>query len=392
MNREWGKIAWLYALGVLAAAQLGKMSALVPLITLELALGLTMAGVLISLLEIGGATLGFAAGLFVDRLGVRRVLLSGLGLFALAGLGESLAATVAALIGFRLLEGAAYLCVVVAAPLLIFRTAPQGKQGVALALWSSFVPVGFALGATTSGWMADVASWRIAILAWAVLATLMLLVSLRLRFARAAASVPQRRLTIPPWRIWALTLAFGCYASFAVGLIALLPTFLVAQAGATPRQAGLVGGLAAFISVLGVLIAAGLRHRGGNVAIWIVVAIVVPPALLFAVFVDGAGVWRVTLLMLLLNTVSGIYAGLAFALLPALARSDDEMAVANGLTLQFGATGSLLGPPMFAACVERWGWSGAAAAGALVSTVCLILMQWARADHSCAEPSPDSAA
>jgi MFS family permease len=125
MHREWGRIAWLYALGVLAAAQLGKMSALVPLISIELAMGLTVAGVLISLLEIGGATLGFAAGLFVDRIGVRRVLLTGIGFFALAGLGESLAPSVAALVGLRLLEGAAYLCVVVAAPLLIFRTAPH---------------------------------------------------------------------------------------------------------------------------------------------------------------------------------------------------------------------------------------------------------------------------
>lgn len=381
MQRNWGKIAWLYALGVLAAAQLGKMSALVPLITIELAMGLTLAGVLISLLEVGGATLGFAAGLFVDRIGVRRVLLSGIGFFALAGLGESLAPSVAALVGMRVLEGAAYLCVVVAAPLLIFRTAPTGKQGVALALWSSFVPVGFAIGATSSGWIADVATWRAATLAWAVVAVLMLLVSSRMAFAPFVNGASTRRqLSIPRWPIWALTLAFGCYASFAVGLIALLPTFLVEQAGATPRVAGLVSGLAAFISVLGVMIAAWLRHRGRHFGVWIVVAIVVPAALLFAVFADGAGVWRVALLMLVLNTVSGIYSGLAFALLPALARSDNEMAVANGLTLQFGATGSLLGPPIFAACVERWGWSAAAVAGALASSACLVLMQWARVD------------
>jgi len=387
MERTWARIGWWYALGVLAAAQLGKMSALAPLITIELALGLTLAGVLISLLEIGGATLGFAAGLFVDRLGVRRVLLTGIGCFVVAGLGQSLASSVAALFGLRLLESLAYLCVVVTAPLLIFRTAPPGKQGVALALWSSFVPVGFALGAITSGWIAESASWRAATLAWALLAALMWLVSSRMAFAHSAARGAQRRLSVPRWPIWALTLAFGCYASFAVGLIALLPTFLVEQAAASPRLAGLVSGLAAFISVLGVMIAAWLRHRGGDRMGWIVVAIVVPAALLFAVFADGASVWRVALLMLVLNTVSGIYSGLAFALLPALARSDDEMAVANGLTLQLGATGSLLGPPMFAACVERWGWSGAATAGAVVSAACLVLMQWARADDNGPAPS-----
>ena len=254
MYREWGPVAWLYALGVLAAAQLGKMSALVPLISVEMAFGLTLGGVLISLLEIGGATLGFAAGLFVDRLGVRRVLLAGIGLFALAGLGQSVAPSVGVLVGLRLLEGAAYLCVVVSAPLLIFRIAPPDRRGVALALWSSFVPVGFALGATASGWIADALTWRAATLAWALMAVLMLLGTTRLALPPATAPA-QRRLAVPRWNLWALTLAFGCYASFAVGLIALLPTFLVAQSGASPRLAGLVGGLAAFISVLGVLLA-----------------------------------------------------------------------------------------------------------------------------------------
>ena len=388
MDRSWGRIGWFYALGVLAAAQLGKMSALVPLITVEFAVGLTVAGVLISLLEIGGATLGFVAGLFVDRLGARRVLLTGMGVFALTGVGESLASSVAALLGLRLLEGVAYLCVVVAAPLLIFRSAPPGREAVALALWSSFVPVGFALGATTSGWIADAVSWRAATLVWAVLAALMMLLSFRMTLPHAAADADtvRRRLSLPRRSIWALTLAFGCYASFAVGLIALLPTFLVAQTGASARQAGLIGGLCAFISVLGVLIAARLRHRGGNHTVWIVVAIVLPAVLLFAVFAEGASLARVTVLMLVLNTISGVYAGLAFALLPTLARSDHEMAVANGLTLQFGATGSLLGPPMFAACVERWGWTGAAVAGALVSTACLLLMSWARLEDPSAAP------
>jgi CP family cyanate transporter-like MFS transporter len=130
-------------------------------------------------------------------------------------------------------------------------------------------------------------------------------------------------------------------------------------------------------------------RRGGDFGIWIMVAIVVPAAMLFAVFTDGVGVGRVVVLMLVLNTVSGIYAGLAFALLPALARSDNEMAVANGLTLQFGATGSLLGPPLFAACADRWGWSGAAIAGALVSAACLVLMQWTRVDRHGAQPATE---
>jgi MFS transporter, CP family, cyanate transporter len=377
MEHAWRRIAWLYALGVLAAAQLGKMSALAPLIANDLVISLTMAGILISLLEIGGATLGFAAGLLVDRLGVARVLRIGIALLVVANLGESLSPSLTMLIAWRICEGAAYLSIVIAAPLLIFRTAQVHSRTVALALWSSFVPVGFALGAMGSGLIADLFSWRAAALVWAVIAGLMALFSSRMAFAPSP-SGDKRRLVLPNWRIWALTLAFGCWASFAVGTIALLPSFLVDRVGASARMAGLVGGLSAFISVLGVALAAWLRHHGARTGAWMTVSIVVPALMLFGVFNDAAGIVQVTVLMLALNTISGVYSGLAFALLPVLARTDAEMAVANGLTLQLGATGSLLGPPLFAACVEQWGWAGAASAGALMSTLCLGLMQAAR--------------
>lgn len=377
MNHAWRRIAWLYALGVLAAAQLGKMSALAPLIANDMAIGLTMAGVLISLLEIGGATLGFAAGLLVDRLGVTRVLFTGVGLLVAGNLGESLSPSVALLVGWRVCEGAGYLSIVIAAPLLIFRTAAPQKRTVALALWSSFVPVGFALGAMASGLIADLFSWRAATLGWALIAALMALLCSRMTFVTSP-SGDLRRLVLPGWRIWALTLAFGCWASFAVGTIALLPTFLVEQAGASARVAGLVGGISAFISVLGVALAAWLRHHGIGTGVWMTVAIVLPAVMLFGVFNENAGILQVAALMLVLNTLCGVYSGLAFALLPVLARTDAEMAVANGLTLQLGATGSLLGPPLFAVCVEQWGWLGAASAGAVMSALCLALMQGAR--------------
>lgn len=384
MDQTWRRIAWLYALGVLAAAQLGKMSALAPLISIELAIGLTMAGVLISLLEIGGATLGFVAGLMVDRLGVARVLISGVGLIVAGNLGETLSPSVASLIAWRVCEAAGYLSIVIAAPLLIFRTAPSHHRAVALALWSSFVPVGFALGAMGSGLIADLLSWRAATLAWALIAGLMAVLSSRMVFASSPGGAT-RRLALPNRRIWALTLAFGCWASFAVGIIALLPSFLVEQAGASARVAGLVGGLSAFIAVLGVALSAWLRHHGARTGVWMTVSIVLPALMLFGVFNDKAGVLQVAALMLVLNTISGVYSGLAFALLPMLAQSDAEMAVANGLTLQLGATGSLLGPPLFAACVEQWGWSGAATAGAVLSGLCLLLMRGARS-----HPTPPS--
>ena len=142
----WTTIVCLYLAGVLAAAQLGKMSALAPIISKELTLSLTFTGLLISLLEIGGALFGFAAAAAVDRVGQSKVLKVGIGLLVLAGLGQAASGSAASLLAWRLCEGIGYLGIVIAAPILIARAAPPEQRSTAMAMWGGFVPLGFALG------------------------------------------------------------------------------------------------------------------------------------------------------------------------------------------------------------------------------------------------------
>jgi MFS transporter, CP family, cyanate transporter len=372
----WSMIAWFYLVGVLASAQLGKMSALVPLIGRDLALSLTVVALVVSLLEIGGATLGYAAGALVSRLGQRRVLLVGVALIAGAGIGQCTAMDSTALVTWRICEAIGYLCVVVAAPLLIIGAALPSQEGSAMALWSSFVPVGFAIGAVTSGLAADLWGWRPALLSWSAVALVVLAVSARLPIENDHVNLGRRR-SRPSKQVLALTLAFGCYAMFAVGVTALLPMHLVSRAGASPGAAGAMGASASFVTVLGIGCAAWLQRRPRLTAMAMVSALVIPALTLFAVFRDDPVLPWAFGLSLLLNAVSGICPGLAFARLPRLARTVDQMSIANGMVLQFGAAGSLLGPPLFAACADHWGWTGAAMAGLVVSLLCLLLMLWA---------------
>ena len=119
MQRRWLKIGWFYIVGVLAAAQLGKLSALMPLIAKDLTLSLMMAAAIISLLELGGATTGRLAGSLVHRIGPQAALLWGMGCLAVAGIGQGFAGNGTVLLGWRIVESAGYLGVVIAAPLLI---------------------------------------------------------------------------------------------------------------------------------------------------------------------------------------------------------------------------------------------------------------------------------
>lgn len=388
----WPLVGLLYLSGLLAAAQLGKLSALAPLVAAALGLGLPLVALAISLIELGGATLGMVAGLLAQRLGLARCLRWGVGALALAGLGGALAQGAAGLIGWRLLEAVGYLGVIVSAPVLIARHAAGATgavgartQGLALTLWSTFVPVGMALGAWGSAGAAAWLGWRGAVAAGGGVALLLWVVLWRARLP-AADPVP----ALPPESLseslsesphasaltpalWCLALAFGAFALFEVGMLGLLPTLLVQQAGLGAAAAGQWTGVAALAAVGGSAAAALLLRRGRGLRGPVLLSLGLPPLLLFGVFSPSPQPALAVGLAVLLNMLGGVFASLTFALLPRLAAGPGQLVRANGLLAQCGASGSLLGPPAMAACVALGGWPAAAGLGLLVSLAALPL-------------------
>ncbi|MBP6900578.1 MAG: MFS transporter [Burkholderiaceae bacterium] len=394
VTSPWPAIALLYAAGLMAAAQLGKLSALAPLFTPALGLSLASAAWAISLLELGGATLGAVAGVLAARLGLWRMLQWGLAALTLAGLGSASAQGSASLMAWRLLEALGYLGVTVTAPVLIARlgaSAGGHTQMLAMTLWSTFVPVGVALGA--AGAAAGAAwlplGWRGALLAGGGLAAALAL-ALRWRAPRGAAPdaapppeamQPQATRSAaatarPTTASVCLALGFGLFALFAVGVIALLPTLLVQQAGMTATAAGQWTGLASLSAVAGSALAAWLQRHGRSPRRLLVAALLslaLPALLLWGLFRNAPPAALAVALAVAINMLGGVFASLAFATLPRLARQPAQLVRANGLLTQCGASGSLLGPPLMAAGVAWGGWSGAALLGTLVSLLALPL-------------------
>ena len=384
----WPLIWALYLTGLMAAAQLGKLSALAPLIAADLQLGLTTVATAISLLEVGGATLGAVAGVLAQRFGLQRALRWGLASLALGGLGSALAQSAAGLLAWRLLEALGYLGVIVSAPVLIAHHAgavSAPTQGLALALWSTFVPVGLALGAWGSAGLAGALGWRaVLLLGGAVVALLWLALLPVLRPvlpsvppqqavpAAAAGAGPAGK---PGAAAWCLALAFGAFALFEVGLVALLPTLLVRDAGVPAAAAGQWTALVSAAAVLGSVAAALLlKHGHGQVPRWpLLLALGLPALLLFGVFSPVPQAGLAITLALLISVLGGVFASLSFALLPVVAGGAGQMVRANALLAQCGASGSLLGPPLMAACVQAGGWPAAALLGLVVTAAALPL-------------------
>lgn len=135
----------LWAAGLGAAAQYGKMSVIFDLLPDLYPQAGAALGFLVSLVGGVGILLGVVAGLMVARVRYRRALL-----FAL-WLGAGVSAFQALLPGFgwmlasRVVEGLSHLAIVVAAPTLIAQLSIVKDRGFTLTLWGTFFGVAFAV-------------------------------------------------------------------------------------------------------------------------------------------------------------------------------------------------------------------------------------------------------
>lgn len=364
-NKRWPTIFLLWFAGVLAAAQLGKMAALIPAMRADLGLTLTGAGLMISLIEAGGASLGSIAGIVAARFSGRAVLATGSTLVAIAGLASAAAPDAALLYAARLVESIGYLMVVIAAPSLIAMTAGR-DSAAALALWSTFVPIGIAAGTVLSGFAASLIDWRFILVFWALAVLVTLPRTLRLP---AMAEHRQTGFAVPPLAVWALAMGFGFYTTLEVGVLGMLPAYLAENWGFSIARAGAITGLTSAATIAGSFAAArllGKSEDAGRPLTLIAIGLGLPALLFFPAF-PGASFaahlsgTAIATAAIAANAVSGLVAAVAFARLPMLLRRSGVplslVTASNGVFAQFGASGSLIGPPLIGYVASSWGWS-----------------------------------
>jgi DHA2 family methylenomycin A resistance protein-like MFS transporter len=145
---------------------------------------------------VDGYTLAFAAllltgGALADRLGARRVLAAGLGLFTVASALCALAPGAASLVAFRVLQGAGA-ALVVPASLALIRSAyaDPAARARAVGLWGGVGGIGAAGGPVIGGLLVAAAGWRAVFLV--NLPVGVAAIALALRLAPAPAGRPRR--------------------------------------------------------------------------------------------------------------------------------------------------------------------------------------------------------
>jgi cyanate permease len=368
----------------------GKLPPALPVLRQQLGVSLVEAGFLLSTVQLGSMLLGLALGLGAQRFGLRRSLLAGLWLLALASLAGTQASGALGLLAARAVEGVGVLLVAVAAPSLLRRNVPAHRQSLGLALWGTYMPTGtglallagpFAIAAMGwAGWWAGL-GWLSAAMAvaaaWAV----------RPERDAAGAQTPKPLAAAGPVGSplattlgrsgpWLLALSFGAYSAQWLTVIGFLPT-VYAEAGVAPGTAGLLTAVAALANAGGNVAGGRALHHGVPARALLMCGFAAMAGGAFIAFAlqDAVGFTVRYGAVLLFSGVGGLVPSTLFALSGRVAADPRAMPVVVGLLTQGTGAGQFLGPPAAAWwAAGHGGWSqtwvatsGAALAGAALA-------------------------
>jgi MFS family permease len=350
----------VFAATITAAATIGKLVPHIPRLAAEFDISLGAAGFLVSAVMLPGALAGPLFGALVDRFAPQRVALCGLAVEAAASAALPFASNLWAFLGVRLLEGVGFTLAIVAGTLMVVAVSTSRHRTVALATWSSFAPVGFALGqlfAADASYFAIAIGHTLALVASGVLLAACVPAIQAPKTARAGLV---QALHHPPALRTAL--AFGCVAGLLLGAVALAPLILNKSLGLSVGEAARLTALAALPGILGRFASGWLlgksaprRVFGGAAAIglaFIPLALLAPVPL--AVALIAFAVFQICM---------GALAGIMQAMLPQVTPSAAQLGTVTGLANQMITIGNLVGPPL---TLTVYAAAGAGAANALL--------------------------
>jgi len=235
---------------------------------------------------------------------------------------------------------------VVAGTLLVVSVSTPRRLTLALATWSSFAPLGFALGQL----LASQASYMAIGIGHAlVLATVALVLLLTIPPGAAA----QKRVSARANLVQALrhppalrtALAFGCVAGLLLGAVAVAPLALAPSTGLTIAEAARLTALAALPGIAGRFVSGWLLGKAAPLPLFAAAAALGLAFLPFALGLLvplGAALGAFAAFQICMGALAGILS----AMLPLVAPSPAHLGTVTGLANQAITAGNLLGPPL----------------------------------------------
>ncbi len=346
----------IFIAGVCSALHVWKLPPALPGLQREIGLSLVESGFLLSLVQMGGMTLGLVVGLMAQRIGLRRCLLIGLGLISIASVCGAVVGSKTALLVFRAIEGCGFLMVIMPAPALIQRLVRPSYLSRMIGVWSCYIPIATVTALLLGSALLSVVNWRVL---WWLLSGITIVMLILIWKAVPVDPPPVARAqgrpsswsmvktTLTSENVWMAGLIFGFYAGQWIAVIGFLPT-IYALAGISGTMAGVLTAIVAGVNAIGTLSAGRLLHRGLRPQDLLVTGCVVMLAMSFVAFGVGASATVQFLAILMFSMIGGLIPTTLFLLAIRLAPSPATVPTSIGWMQQLSALGQFAGPPFVA--------------------------------------------
>jgi MFS family permease len=366
MLSAFGRFIFILAAGYASAASLGKLVPHLDWMARTYGVPLAFAGFAVSCVMLPGALAGFSFGAIVDRFGAKRVAVAGLLTAAAASLAGAFAPGFAVLVAIRIVEGFGYTMLVISATVMIVGLAAS-RGALALSVWSSFAPIGFALGQWAGASAAGPDPLRgVGMTHAAVLAAAALCVHLIMRGDSPGLRPPPSRdaLRYPP-ALWS-ALSMGIACGILLAAVALAPVVLAAKTGLAVTTTASLTALAALPAIVGRFAPGWALQRGVTALAFFAGASLVAAVSLLGSLLAPVPLWLALVLFALFQISAGALPGLLSAMLPHVSPAPRALGTVTGMSNQMANLGNLFGPPLVLALY--------AASGSVAAVMLLVAL------------------
>ncbi len=384
----WGLILILFGAGILSAFQVGKVPPVLSDIKAELAISLFYAGWLLSVFNFTGLLLGTFTGAIADTIGHRRLMLIGLVFQITGSIAGALTDSFYGLLATRFLEGAGFLSVIISTPTLIFQVVKQKDLKIALSIWSCYLPAGVSLmmmlvpfilaGTDWRGlWHIDAAILAIytVILAKKTSSIKFMNQKKKINFKKLTQDIIRTSTSIGPLL---LALLFVTYSLQWLCVMGFLPTMIIEKYGFSKSLASTLTALMVFVNIFGNLAGGRLLQKGIRRWKLIAFASMTMGMSSMAIYHGSSNFILNYSGCILFSIVGGLIPASILGGVPLYAPAKNLIATTNGLVIQGGQAGQVIGPPILAFIVSQTGsWSygawflGGAALFGIILSLCL---------------------
>ena len=319
MANRWVALVIVFVTRTSMGFQFQAVAAVAPLMVAELQLTWVQLGSLIGLYMLPGAVFALPGGVLGQRFGDRRIVVASLALMVAGGFVTAAAHGFVVAAAGRLVSGAGAVLMNILLAKMVADWFTGRELSTAMGIMLTSWPVGLGIATATLGALATQASWRVAIVATALVAAFGLVLIAFVyrdppRAADHAAKAAERRVRLSSREIGLATsggFAWGCFNASLVAIIAFGPGLLIARGVSLP-DAGFVVSLAIWLTMVSVPIGGLLTDRLGRPNLLIVVGSLV--AALFTVLLPA--LTHPMLAFCLVGLAIGAPPGALMALLP----------------------------------------------------------------------------